>query len=1520
MDRPSRARLIKLVLGALGALGIIVLVLITGLLFVDLGVFRAQLEAGASNAFGRRVTFEGELHLEPSLRPTITIEDMRIANPDWASRPDFARIQRLEVKVALLPLVQGELEVLDVSFRGADMLLEVGEDDADNFTFGRRVGPPRLPDLHRFNLTDSVLGYRTQRGQIHQCSVSAATARNTPKQPVELDLRALCNEVPLQLSLSGGTPEHFAFPRTPWPVTLRLSTGDTVLAAEGGLPNPGAWEGARFQIVIEGEGGDSLEGLFDAELPVVGPFQFSAKLSSEAELFKLSDLAGFAYASEPTRLLTISEGEASAGGRNPVRVSIDGRLEDASFGILFTGDSLAALASGTEDWPLRIEGRMADALFSVDGAVKQAADRRALVLQAELKGRQLATLDPLLGAALPIVGPYRFTAVLESSGDEHAISSLTGKIGSTDIAGELRWKQAGARPSIWARLGSRSLHLEELVAAPDPDPAVGTKPALLDRPLPPDWLDAVDVDFALDVGRISGGPVPIRDAALRVTLKDQELSVSPFKMTLSDARMTGDLSVALRDGAPAVRFAAQAQGLDLTRVLRRLEPDAQVQAGAEKLKLAVTSRGNTLRKLLGHADFRLDLEGGQVTYRGAGAKRTWDLAIASGEIGARGGGPLKFNLEGSYGAMPLTLRVDGVSLAALASGAESWPLKIEARSADTVFAANGAVSRKEAGSEFALRARLEGRRVSTLNPLLQTSLPDTGPFGLSAELRMAGQTFSVSGLAGDIGSTDIAGELAWDWSGSRTFLQGRLASRSLDMEELFGPSRRSPGSIRIPDRLDQAIAVDWLASMDAEMALDVQRARGGPVPIRGAKATARLNNGTLVVSPLRATLAGASVRGDLSLALERGGLDVQVAARSDRIDLGRLFGELGASAGIDGELENLVLEFGSRGRTPRSLLRRANLSLETQRGRIVYEDERLAQPWELGISAAEIAAAQGQSVTLSLEGEYRAMPVSLELDTVTLETLAAADEPWSLGVSLQALAATLNATGIVSEPFQGRGFKLAFEIRGRDLKALDPLIDFVIPLRGDYAIEGRFADHGNRYELTDMRIHVGQSDLAGSLVLLLEEERPRITASLSSRLIHYDDLEFVESEDEYGDRTGVIPDYKIPVQALLSVNLEFDLAADEIRMRGGKFGDLLVKATLNDGRGVWSAQVRNDAIGGRLSARHEVDVTRDPPRNSVRVTARDLDYGLLLTQAQLTDLAEGRIDVDIELAGPGATQRGFLAQSDGHISVLGGPGRISNRGLQLWTADLFVTMLSGSWMRQPMEEINCVVGHIDVAGGVAKTDKLLLDTRRFTLAGSGALDMDTEEIDLLLDPQPKRRRLVSLANPVRITGTLADPQVAITVLPRRRTAATSGLLAGLVNPAFLLLAYSDTSTRGGANPCEAALEQRDARLIPEDFTVETTRDLVRLCRVQADDPLFGVARGFCLAYVDGAWDYHEALTAGANHNALSCPGYEVTRNEAVRAFLSWADANTEALDTDSPVHGVMQAFSERWPCGTTPRD
>ena len=64
---------------------------------------------------------------------------------------------------------------------------------------------------------------------------------------------------------------------------------------------------------------------------------------------------------------------------------------------------------------------------------------------------------------------------------------------------------------------------------------------------------------------------------------------------------------------------------------------------------------------------------------------------------------------------------------------------------------------------------------------------------------------------------------------------------------------------------------------------------------------------------------------------------------------------------------------------------------------------------------------------------------------------------------------------------------------------------------------------------------------------------------------------------------------------------------------------------------------------------------------------------------------------------------------------------------------------------------------------MASSDELLVDTRRITIGASGTLHLDIEELNLVFAPRPKRISLVSLTSPVRVTGTIAAPEVAVTV-------------------------------------------------------------------------------------------------------------------------------------------------------------
>ena len=94
----------------------------------------------------------------------------------------------------------------------------------------------------------------------------------------------------------------------------------------------------------------------------------------------------------------------------------------------------------------------------------------------------------------------------------------------------------------------------------------------------------------------------------------------------------------------------------------------------------------------------------------------------------------------------------------------------------------------------------------------------------------------------------------------------------------------------------------------------------------------------------------------------------------------------------------------------------------------------------------------------------------------------------------------------------------------------------------------------------------------------------------------------------------------------------------------------------------------------------------------------------------------------------------------------------------------------------------------------------------------------------------------------------------------------------------------------------------------------TTEDLIELCSVSADDPLYNAAMGFCLGYIDAALDYHAALTAGPEQAAITCPDPSISREEVVVVVVEWSKHNAQHLKDETPVTGVMRAVSEKWPC------
>ncbi|MDP6346209.1 MAG: AsmA family protein, partial [Alphaproteobacteria bacterium] len=119
----------------LGLLAVLVLAAVGWLYFVDYNDYRDDLAARLSDALGRRVVIEGDLHISLGRHPGLTAAGVVIANAPGGSRPELARVGRLSVGLAWSALLRGEARIERIALADARLFLEQLPDGGYNWLF-----------------------------------------------------------------------------------------------------------------------------------------------------------------------------------------------------------------------------------------------------------------------------------------------------------------------------------------------------------------------------------------------------------------------------------------------------------------------------------------------------------------------------------------------------------------------------------------------------------------------------------------------------------------------------------------------------------------------------------------------------------------------------------------------------------------------------------------------------------------------------------------------------------------------------------------------------------------------------------------------------------------------------------------------------------------------------------------------------------------------------------------------------------------------------------------------------------------------------------------------------------------------------------------------------------------------------------------------------------------------------------------------------------------------------------------
>jgi uncharacterized protein involved in outer membrane biogenesis len=122
--------------------------------------------------------------------------------------------------------------------------------------------------------------------------------------------------------------------------------------------------------------------------------------------------------------------------------------------------------------------------------------------------------------------------------------------------------------------------------------------------------------------------------------------------------------------------------------------------------------------------------------------------------------------------------------------------------------------------------------------------------------------------------------------------------------------------------------------------------------------------------------------------------------------------------------------------------------------------------------------------------------------------------------------------------------------------------------------------------------------------------------------------------------------------------------------------------------------------------------------------------------------------------------------------------------------------------------LRCGVVKFQVEQGQLNAKTMVLDTTNILVTGRGGINLATERLDLSLQGDPKKVRLVRLRSPIRVGGSLSKPQVGIKPDKALLQAGTGTVLGTLLTPIAAILAFVDPGLAKDAD-CSALVAQAD---------------------------------------------------------------------------------------------------------------
>lgn len=250
---------------------------------------------------GRDLSIQGPIEFEMGLTPSLTVEKVTLQNAPGGTLPEMARAERIELQLALIPLLRKKIQVKKFILKEPKFLLETDRSGKSNLCFQNTgklspVGETKAPDLSlgEIDIERGVFIYKGGKtGKSVSIAVHRLRARSTRHgDRIELEMRGTYASKPFEVSGWVGSMSSLMAPQEPWRLDVRARAFETELFLSGSIRSFSSPEGLALKVRGAGRSFQKIEEAFRVgPIPEVGPFKIQCDLFGKKDgTFRLSNL------------------------------------------------------------------------------------------------------------------------------------------------------------------------------------------------------------------------------------------------------------------------------------------------------------------------------------------------------------------------------------------------------------------------------------------------------------------------------------------------------------------------------------------------------------------------------------------------------------------------------------------------------------------------------------------------------------------------------------------------------------------------------------------------------------------------------------------------------------------------------------------------------------------------------------------------------------------------------------------------------------------------------------------------------------------------------------------------------------------------------------------------------------------------------------------------------------------------------------------------------------------------------